>query len=59
MIIETIESPADLKALTPEQLSVLAAEMRELIISSVTTHGGHLGSNLGVVELTLAMHRVF
>ena len=59
MIIETIESPADLKALTPEQLRMLAAEMRELIIGSVTTHGGHLGSNLGVVELTLAIHRVF
>ncbi|CAB4600339.1 unannotated protein [freshwater metagenome] len=59
MIIETIESPADLKALTPEQLTTLAAEMRAVIIDSVTTHGGHLGSNLGVVELTLALHRVF
>jgi 1-deoxy-D-xylulose-5-phosphate synthase len=59
MIIETIESPADLKALTPEQLTTLAAEMRDVIIQSVNTHGGHLGSNLGVVELTLALHRVF
>jgi 1-deoxy-D-xylulose-5-phosphate synthase len=59
MIIETIESPADLKALTPEQLTTLAAEMRDVIIESVNTHGGHLGSNLGVVELTLALHRVF
>ena len=59
MIIETIESPADLKALTPEQLTTLAAEMRDVIIDSVNTHGGHLGSNLGVVELTLALHRVF
>jgi 1-deoxy-D-xylulose-5-phosphate synthase len=59
MIIETIESPADLKALNPEQLTTLAAEMRDVIIESVNTHGGHLGSNLGVVELTLALHRVF
>ncbi len=59
MIIETIESPSDLKDLTPEQLTTLAAEMRSIIIDSVNTHGGHLGSNLGVVELTLAMHRVF
>ena len=59
MIIETIESPADLKALNTEQLTTLAAEMRDVIIESVNTHGGHLGSNLGVVELTLALHRVF
>lgn len=59
MIIETIESPSDLKNLTPEQLATLAEEMRSIIIDSVNTHGGHLGSNLGVVELTLAMHRVF
>jgi 1-deoxy-D-xylulose-5-phosphate synthase len=59
MILETISSPADLRALSPEQLEVLATEMRELIVDSVTAHGGHLGSNLGVVELTLALHRVF
>jgi 1-deoxy-D-xylulose-5-phosphate synthase len=59
MIIETINSPADLKGLDDEQLVTLAAEMRQLIVDSVTTHGGHLGSNLGVVELTLAIHRVF
>ena len=59
MLLETIESPADLKALSPEQLEQLAREMRDLIVSSVTEHGGHLGSNLGVVELTLALHRVF
>ena len=59
MILETIASPADLRALDAEQLEILAEEMRQLIVSSVTTHGGHLGSNLGVVELTLAMHRVF
>lgn len=59
MILESIQSPADLRALDAEQLEVLAEEMRQLIIGSVNTHGGHLGSNLGVVELTLAMHRVF
>ncbi len=59
MILETITSPSDLRALSSEQLETLAREMRELIIDSVTTHGGHLGSNLGVVELTLAIHRVF
>ncbi len=59
MILENISSPADLRALSPEQLEVLAAEMRTLIVEAVTAHGGHLGSNLGVVELTLALHRVF
>ncbi|MFM8861603.1 MAG: 1-deoxy-D-xylulose-5-phosphate synthase [Acidimicrobiia bacterium] len=59
MLLETIESPVDLKALTPEQLVELAAEIRAVIIDSVNEHGGHLGSNLGVVELTLALHRVF
>jgi len=59
MLLGTIESPADLKALTPDQLDQLAAEIRAVIIESVNEHGGHLGSNLGVVELTLALHRVF
>ena len=59
MLLETIESPADLKALTPDQLEQLAEEIRAVIIDSVNEHGGHLGSNLGVVELTLAIHRVF
>ena len=59
MIIEKINSPADLKALDYRQLEILATEMRQLIVDSVTEHGGHLGSNLGVVELTLALHRVF
>ena len=59
MIIEKINSPADLKALDYRQLEILATEMRQLIVESVTEHGGHLGSNLGVVELTLALHRVF
>ena len=59
MIIETIHSPADVKALDEGQLEVLAAEIRQLIVDSAIRVSGHLGSNLGVVELTLALHRVF
>src|SRR5471032_2642593 len=59
MILHSIESPSDIKDLTREQLGDLAEEMRSFIIESVTTTGGHLGSNLGAVELTLAVHRVF
>lgn len=59
MILPSIETPQDLLALSYEQLDELSEEIREFIISSVTTTGGHLGSNLGVVELTLALHRVF
>ncbi|MCB1260961.1 MAG: 1-deoxy-D-xylulose-5-phosphate synthase, partial [Acidimicrobiales bacterium] len=59
MILETISGPADVKRLDPEQLEVLAAEIREFIVERVNATGGHLGSNLGVVELTLALHRVF
>jgi 1-deoxy-D-xylulose-5-phosphate synthase len=59
MIIETIHSPADVKALDYGQLDVLAAEIRQLIVDSAIRVSGHLGSNLGVVELTLALHRVF
>jgi 1-deoxy-D-xylulose-5-phosphate synthase len=59
MILQSIETPADIKALSQEQLAALAEEIRSFIIESVTTTGGHLGSNLGAVELTLALHRVF
>src|ERR1700729_3708874 len=59
MILQSIETPADIKALSQEQLAELAGEIRSFIIESVTTTGGHLGSNLGAVELTLALHRVF
>jgi 1-deoxy-D-xylulose-5-phosphate synthase len=59
VILPSIETPADLESLSYEQLNQLSAEIREFIISTVTTTGGHLGSNLGVVELTLALHRVF
>jgi 1-deoxy-D-xylulose-5-phosphate synthase len=59
MLLDSIHSPADLRRLTPEQLEALAAEIRHFIVQSVSVTGGHLGSNLGVVELTLAIHRVF
>jgi 1-deoxy-D-xylulose-5-phosphate synthase len=59
VILPSIESPADLKGLSYDELNQLSAEIREFIISTVTTTGGHLGSNLGVVELTVALHRVF
>jgi 1-deoxy-D-xylulose-5-phosphate synthase len=58
-ILETIESPADVKRLTIEQLTQLAEEIRERLIVSVSKTGGHIGPNLGVVELTLAMHYCF
>lgn len=58
-ILPTIKSPADLKALAPEKLSQLAREIRDLIIEVTAVNGGHIGPNLGVVELTLVLHRVF
>jgi 1-deoxy-D-xylulose-5-phosphate synthase len=59
MLLETIASVDDLRLLEPEQLAELAAEIRQFIVQSVSVTGGHLGSNLGVVELTIALHRVF
>lgn len=59
MMLERIEGPRDLDALTDDELQVLAAEIREFLISEVAKTGGHLGPNLGVVELTIALHRVF
>jgi len=58
-ILSGIDHPDRLKELSPEQLEQLAEEIRQYIIQTVSTNGGHLASNLGVVELTLAMHRVF
>ena len=58
-ILSKIESPADLKKLDEKQLPLLAEEVRDTIISTVSQNGGHLASNLGVVELTIALHRVF
>ena len=59
MILHSIETPADVKELDHEQLAQLCQEIRSFIVDTVTTTGGHLGSNLGAVELTLALHRVF
>jgi 1-deoxy-D-xylulose-5-phosphate synthase len=58
-MLEQIRGPADLQHLSQSQLSDLAKEIRELLIHKVAATGGHLGPNLGVVELTLALHRVF
>jgi len=59
MILPRIETPADLRSLDHDELVELAAEIRAFIVETVTATGGHLGSNLGAVELTLALHRVF
>ncbi len=58
-LLNKIDSPADLKQLTLPELKKLAAEIRQELVATVTTNGGHLASNLGVVELTIALHRVF
>jgi 1-deoxy-D-xylulose-5-phosphate synthase len=58
-MLEQIRGPADLQYLSQQQLGVLASEIREFLIHKVAATGGHLGPNLGVVELTLALHRVF
>src|SRR3954451_13893759 len=58
-LLERIASPADVKKLTPEELATLAGEIRDRIFAAVSKNGGHLASNLGVVELTLALHYVY
>ena len=58
-ILERINGPADLKALSAAELTTLAEEIRAYLITSVAKVGGHLGPNLGVVEISIAMHRVF
>ncbi len=58
-MLEEIKKPADLRGRTQAQLGELAAEIRALLIEKVSRSGGHLGPNLGVVELTIAMHRTF
>ena len=57
--LSSIDDPDDLRALRPDELPGLAEEIREFLVSKVSRNGGHLGPNLGVVELTLALHRVF
>lgn len=58
-LLENIKSPSDVKKLDESQLPLLAEEVRDTIISTVSGNGGHLASNLGTVELTIAIHRVF
>src|SRR5690554_8166445 len=58
-LLDRISTPADLRRLTTAQVEELAAEVRSFLVQAVSRTGGHLGPNLGVVELTIAMHRVF
>jgi 1-deoxy-D-xylulose-5-phosphate synthase len=58
-LLEHVRSPDDLKQLDPKDLPALAAEIRDFLVAAVSKTGGHLGPNLGVVELTIALHRVF
>ncbi|HKA69830.1 MAG TPA: 1-deoxy-D-xylulose-5-phosphate synthase [Actinomycetes bacterium] len=58
-LLETISDPSDLRALPSERLAELAAEIRTFLVESVARTGGHLGPNLGIVELTMALHRTF
>ncbi len=58
-MLENIKSPSDLKQLNTEQLNALCAEIREKLINTVSANGGHLASNLGIVELTVGIHMVF
>jgi 1-deoxy-D-xylulose-5-phosphate synthase len=58
-ILDKVHEPADLRRLTPEELSSLALEVRALILETVAKNGGHLASNLGAVELTMALHLAF
>jgi 1-deoxy-D-xylulose-5-phosphate synthase len=58
-VLQRVNTPADLRQLSAEELTVLAAEIRDFLVAKVSRTGGHLGPNLGVVELTIALHRVF
>ncbi|HZB51103.1 MAG TPA: 1-deoxy-D-xylulose-5-phosphate synthase N-terminal domain-containing protein, partial [Mycobacteriales bacterium] len=58
-LLEQVNSPADLRGLDAGQLPALAAEIRDFLVTKVAPTGGHLGPNLGAVELTIALHRVF
>src|SRR3954462_79136 len=58
-LLDQVSSPRDLDGLSDAELTALAAEIRDLLVTSTARTGGHLGPNLGVVELTLALHRVF
>lgn len=58
MYIEKINSPADVKVLSVEQMEVLATEVRQALLHKLSEHGGHIGPNLGMVEATIALHYV-
>ena len=58
-MLESLKGPDDLRGLTPRQLNELSEEIRQFLINKVSKTGGHLGPNLGVVELTIALHRIF
>ena len=58
-LLDSIKTPADVRKLSPAQIVSLAEEMRVRIVEGVSRNGGHLASNLGVVELTLALHYVY
>ena len=58
-LLERIDGPDDLRSLRPDQMPALAQEIRTFLVEEVSRTGGHLGPNLGVVELTIAIHRVF
>src|SRR2546430_11523556 len=58
-LLAQVSGPQDLKRLTPGELAVLATEIRDFLVAKVSRTGGHLGPNLGIVEVTLALHRVF
>ncbi|WP_020575734.1 1-deoxy-D-xylulose-5-phosphate synthase [Actinopolymorpha alba] len=58
-VLETVKGPSDLAGLSEQQLATLALEIRDFLVTKVSLTGGHLGPNLGIVELTLALHRVF
>ena len=59
MLLDSIKKPNDIKNIDPQKYNALASEIREFLIQSISQTGGHLGSNLGVVELTMAIHSVF
>ena len=59
MILDIIHSPEDVRALQQKQLPQLCSELRQFLLENVSKTGGHFSSNLGVVELTVAIHRVF
>ena len=59
MILDSVNSPSDLKTLSLAECDELAGEIRDFVVEATSRTGGHLGSNLGIVELTLALHRVF